>query len=67
MPSRRSEALEWRPLGGRFIEMIGLRIEFGRKALDVIARDNFFRTSEAHAESEVVKPRDHQFPSNITC
>jgi hypothetical protein len=47
--------------------MIGLRIEFGRKALDVIARDNFFRTSEAHAESEVVKPRDHQFLSNITC
>src|SRR5215813_14527700 len=61
MPSRSSEALQRRPLGGRFIEMIGLRIEFTREALDVLARHNFSRASEAHAHSEVFKPRNHQF------
>jgi hypothetical protein len=59
MPSRNSKAFQWRQLCGRFIEMIGLRIEFSRKVLDIFPRDNFFSASEAHAHSEVVKPLNH--------
>src|SRR5262249_21740595 len=60
MPARSGEAFECRPLGGQFVEMIGLRIEFNREALDVFARYNFFRAFEAHAQSKIVKPLDHQ-------
>jgi hypothetical protein len=59
MPPRSNEAFEWRLLSGRFVKMIGLRIELRRKPLDLFARDNCFRALKTHADSKIVEPFDH--------
>src|SRR6516225_6103728 len=63
MPTGCSEPLQRRLLGRRFVEMVGLRIEFGGKALDVFAGHGFVGTSEAHAHSEIVEPNRHRRPA----
>ena len=42
VPPRCRKALEYRALRGRFIEMVGLWVEFGREPLDVLARATRF-------------------------
>ena len=49
VPARGGEASKHRALRGRFVEVVGLRIEFEGEALDVLARDALFRALEAHA------------------
>src|SRR5260221_7659130 len=56
MPAARRKPAENRPLGGLFVEMERLRIEFGGKALDARRiHANAFRTAEFLAYGEILK------------
>src|SRR5262245_20447965 len=59
VPARRSEPMQWRLLSGRFVKVIGLRIEFRCKALDVLTRYKLLGTLKAHADAQIVEPLDH--------
>src|ERR1700722_5989041 len=59
VPPRSSQPLEDRILGGRLVQVERLRIEFGRKALDVFPGDGHLTAFEAHPQLQVVEPLDH--------
>src|SRR5260370_39727144 len=59
VPSRSSEPFEGRVLGGRFVHVERLRIEFGREPLDVFFGDRHLTALEAHPYLQVIEPFHH--------
>ena len=59
VPARRGKPVEHRVLGGLFVEMERLRIEFGGKTQDVFFRHRDLIAFKFHADLQVVEPFNH--------
>jgi hypothetical protein len=51
MPTRRCEPIEYGSLGGGFVQMERLRVEFSSKTLYVVRGDLNFFTLKTHAQA----------------